>query len=59
LTPLFAAAHPSVWKERQKYAGAYLMPYAKIEEVSDNGKNIRLAQDLWKITEDAIREASL
>jgi len=35
------------------------MPYAKIEEVSDNGKNIRLAQDLWKITEDAIREASL
>ncbi|KAL2816074.1 hypothetical protein BJX63DRAFT_388202 [Aspergillus granulosus] len=55
LTPLFAAAHPTVWEDRQRYAGAYLMPFADIEDESDNAKNPQLAQALWEITEQAIK----
>jgi hypothetical protein len=55
LTPIFAAAHPSIWTEKQRYGGAYLMPFGAVEDVSENGKNMKLAEDLWKVSEEAIK----
>ncbi|KZP16710.1 short-chain dehydrogenase [Athelia psychrophila] len=55
LTPLFAATNQIVWVEKEKYGGAYLMPFGVIEEASDNGRNTQLAKDLWATSEQVIK----
>lgn len=54
LAPLFAAAHPRILERRQEYAGAYLVPYGELFEKNDNMKNIELAKDLWKLSEEVV-----
>lgn len=54
LTSIFAAAHPSVWAEKEKYGGGYLMPFGQLHDVSENAKNLQLAADLWKASEEAV-----
>lgn len=55
-TPLFAAADPVVWREKDKYSGAYLVPFGGIAEVSEDGKNADLAKELWQTSEKVISE---
>jgi NAD(P)-dependent dehydrogenase (short-subunit alcohol dehydrogenase family) len=52
MTPLFAAAHPKVHAERQKYAGAYLVPFGVVSETHENATRVQLQEDLWKISEE-------
>ncbi|KZP30662.1 short-chain dehydrogenase [Athelia psychrophila] len=54
LTPLFAATNPIVWVEKQKYGGAYLVPFGVVAEASDDGRNTQLAKDLWATSEQVI-----
>jgi len=54
MTPLFAAANPIVWEEREKYKGQYLMPYGVISETSENAGNPELATQLWETSERVV-----
>ena len=56
LTPLFAATNNIVWIEKDKYGGAYLMPFGVIEEPSENARNPQLARELWAASEIAIKD---
>jgi hypothetical protein len=60
LTSLFAATNPAVWMEKDKYGGAYLMPFDVIEESSENARNPELAKQLWatseQVTNDVLAE---
>ncbi|KZP14456.1 short-chain dehydrogenase [Athelia psychrophila] len=55
LTPHFAATNPIVWVEKQKYGGAYLVPFGVVAEASDDGRNAQLAKDLWATSEQVIK----
>ncbi|KAK7027521.1 hypothetical protein VNI00_015154 [Paramarasmius palmivorus] len=55
-TTLFAATDPLVWTEKEKYAGAYLVPPGVIDEPSDNAKNEELGRTLWDASEKVLRE---
>lgn len=55
-TPLFAAADPIVWREKDKYAAAYVVPFGGIGEVSENGKNAELAKELWETSEKVLSD---
>ncbi|KAJ7599508.1 NAD-P-binding protein [Mycena floridula] len=57
LTALFAATDPIVWKERDRYAGAYLTPYGVISTPSEPAQNVELAAELWKTSEAVIHKA--
>lgn len=54
LTPLFAAAHPRVSEERDKYAAAYLVPFGEIQELRGNAKLPGLGKELWRISEELV-----
>lgn len=56
LAPLFAAAHPRVAEHREAYAGAFLVPYGEIFEKTGNMQDAVLAKDLWKISDEVVRE---
>ena len=51
LTPLFAATDPIV---REKYAGAYVIPYGTIDELSDTAKDEHLAKEVWDSSERVV-----
>jgi len=55
LTPLFAATNNIVWVEKEKYGGAYLMPFGVIEEPSENARNPELARQLWLTSEQVVK----
>jgi NAD(P)-dependent dehydrogenase (short-subunit alcohol dehydrogenase family) len=55
LTPLFAAAHPRVWKEKETFAGAFLVPYGKTQEVSEDARRSDLAESLWALSEEIVK----
>ena len=54
LTALFAATDPVVREEKEKYSGAYLIPYGTIDEVSDAAKDAGLAKELWDSSEKVV-----
>ena len=56
-TPLFAAAAPEVWVEKEKYAGAYVVPFGQIAPGSELARNEALATKLWDLTERVVNEA--
>jgi len=56
LTPLFAATKPEIWTEKDKYAGAYLMPYGVIQPVSETAQDPELAKQLWSTSELVINQ---
>lgn len=53
-TGLFAAASPIVRADPEKYKGAYLVPFGKIEQASADARNPQLAKDLWESSEKAL-----
>lgn len=55
LTPLFAATNDIVWVEKEKYGGAYLMPFGVISEPSENAQNPDLARELWAASERVVK----
>lgn len=50
-TPAWAAAARAVAEEHEKYAGAYVVPYGKLEEASAHAQDGALARELWDTTE--------
>ena len=56
LTPLFAAAHPLPFIERERYEGAYLVPFGGIGDTSQDGENERLAKDMWGTSERVLQD---
>lgn len=57
LTGLFAATDPVVRDEKEKYDGAYLVPYGTIYEMSDEAKDENLALELWETCERVLSDA--
>ncbi|KAF4615740.1 hypothetical protein D9613_012461 [Agrocybe pediades] len=55
-TSLFAAAHPEVKQNREKYNGVYLVPVGKVGKISENAQDERLARELWETTERKMKE---
>ncbi|KZO91910.1 NAD-P-binding protein [Calocera viscosa TUFC12733] len=56
LTSLFAATSPQVLEDRDKYRGAYLVPYGKLAKVSDKAADAAMAGRLWELSEQAMKE---
>ncbi|KAL1708298.1 hypothetical protein EV121DRAFT_277271 [Schizophyllum commune] len=56
-TPLFAAAAPEVWAEKEKYAGAYVVPFGQIAPGSELARDEALAKKLWALSERVVNEA--
>lgn len=55
-TSLFAATHPDVKSNRELYGGAYLVPFGKIGSVSPEAKDVQLAENLWRTSEEIAEE---
>lgn len=55
LTTIFAAAHPEVWEKRDLYGGAYVEPYGRVEQASEDARDPVLAANLWKASEDILQ----
>lgn len=56
LTPLFAATDPIVWKEKEKYSGAYLVPFGVLQNPSEAARNEMLARELWEASERVVQD---
>lgn len=54
VTSLFAATRPEVWEQRDVYGGAYLMPFGVVVEPSENARDTRLSEELWKTSEELV-----
>lgn len=54
LTSLFAATSPKVWRDKETYGGAYLVPFGKLETPSQNAQNAELAEELWASSEQVV-----
>lgn len=59
ITPAFAAASVEVKADREKYEGAYLVPYGKIEKGSKEAEDPDLAKELYNTTERILSEIGL
>lgn len=55
-TSLFAATSPTVRREKEKYAGSYLVPYGQIQEPSRDAKDPAAAKDLWEASQRLAKE---
>ncbi|KAI0058951.1 NAD(P)-binding protein [Artomyces pyxidatus] len=55
-TPAWAAASKEVAAYPEKYKGKYLVPYGIIEEASVDARREDLAQELWRTTEQLVRD---
>ena len=53
---IFAAAAEHVRKEKGNYKGKYLSSAMKVEQPSSQARDIRLAEDLWRVSEQAVEE---
>ena len=58
-TSLIAAASPAVRADPQKYKGAYLQPVGELVEPSDQAKDPKLAEELWRTTENYLEGIGL
>ena len=56
MTTLFATTNPIVWKEKEKFGGAFLMPPGNIEVPVGNGADDELADELWATSERTVNE---
>lgn len=56
ITSLFAATAPEVHQNKNKYAGAYLMPFgvSSPDDESQEAKDPALAKELWATTENFV-----
>ena len=63
-TSVFAAAHPAVRASPQVYNASFLVPVGKGREVKVTkkakvGRDVRLARELWDVTERILREGGV
>jgi NAD(P)-dependent dehydrogenase (short-subunit alcohol dehydrogenase family) len=58
-TSLIAAASPAVRADPQKYKGVYLQPVGELVEPSDQAKDPKLAEELWRTTESYLEGIGL
>jgi len=56
MTSLFAATSPKVWQERDRYGGAYLMPFGVVVEESENARDEHLAEELRVTSERVVND---
>lgn len=54
MTSAFAAASVAVRDDREKYKGAYLVPFGSLEEPSESVLSERLARELWETNENIL-----
>jgi len=58
-TSLFAAAGKKVKEEPENYRGAYLHPVAQLSKPSADSLREDLADDLWKLTNQVLKDAKV
>jgi len=58
-TSLIAAASPAVRADPQKYKGVYLRPVGELVEPSEQAKDPKLAEELWRTTENYLEGIGL
>jgi hypothetical protein len=56
-TSLFAAAGKKVKEEPESYRGAFLDPVAQLSKPSDDSLREELADDLWELTNQVLKDA--
>lgn len=56
-TSLFAAAGKKVKEEPENYRGAFLDPVAQLSKPSEDALREDLADDLWKLTNQILKDA--
>ncbi|KZT34504.1 NAD(P)-binding protein [Sistotremastrum suecicum HHB10207 ss-3] len=59
ITPAFAAASKEIAENRDKFGGAYLIPYGKISSGSEYARDDKLADELWTTTEQILMDLKL
>ncbi|KZS87617.1 NAD-P-binding protein [Sistotremastrum niveocremeum HHB9708] len=59
ITPAFAAASKEVAENKEKFGGAYLIPYGKISSGSEYAQDDMLADELWATTEKILKDLKL
>lgn len=59
LAPLFAATAREVVVERERYKGQFLNAAGKVVDSSDRSRDEKLAQSLWRTTEEALEAAGI
>lgn len=55
-TALFAATSPQVRKDEQKFGGAYLVPYGKLETIVGDATDDTIAERFWDASEKIVDE---
>ncbi|EIM89870.1 NAD-P-binding protein [Stereum hirsutum FP-91666 SS1] len=55
-TSLFAATSAEVAAAREKYKGAYLVPYDEVAAVTKEARDTALAKTLWETSETVVRD---
>ena len=55
-TVLVAAAQPDLRREKERYHGAYLVPFGKLANTSKVAADEGLAKDLWDLTEKILAD---
>ena len=58
-TSLFAAAGKKVKEEPENYRGAFLDPVAQLSKPSDDSLKEDLADDLWEVTNQVLKDAGV
>lgn len=56
-TSLFAATSAEVAAAREKYKGAYLLPYGEVAAVTKEARDPALAKTLWETSERVVQDA--
>lgn len=56
-TSLFAATSEEVAAAREKYKGAFLVPYGKLLKLTKEATDPVLAKTLWETSEGVVRDA--
>lgn len=58
ITPLFAAAAPEVWEQKDKYKGSFLWPFGVVSpaDESEDSKDPKLAEELWVTSKKVLKE---
>jgi hypothetical protein len=56
ITTLFCATSPEVYEQKNKYSGAYLLPFGVVSEPSEDAQDMVLAEELWDTTNKVLQD---
>ncbi len=54
--PVWGASAKKVREESEVYKGAFLFPIGKLRKITEDGKDERLAKELWETSEEVLKE---